>query len=176
MDSLSWEVAEHEVMRLLNPELELSGGSLTRGWSLVSLRAATLTVAAYLSFVVLGSAAMRRLPALEGPRLTALMVMYNATQVALCFYMAAETIRQYWLLGYRPICNNELVLLLGKPFEPTGMSEVLWVFHVSKVRQSAAQRSQRLVQSFSRSIVQAAAAAAWGQVLDFLDTFFIVIR
>jgi hypothetical protein len=148
MDNLSWEAVEQEVMRLLNPELELSGGSLTRGWALVSLRSAALTVAAYLSFVVLGSAAMRRLPALEGPRLTALMVMYNATQVALCFYMAAETIRQYWLLGYRPICNNELVLLPGKPFEPTGMSEVLWVFYVSKVRQTAAQRPQRLVHSF----------------------------
>ena len=135
VDSLSWEAAELEVMRFMNPELELSGGSLTRGWPLVSLREASLTVAAYLAFVVLGSIVMRRLPAPDGPILTALMATYNITQVILCFYMAAEAIRQYWALGYRPTCNNELVLVPGQPFEPTGMSEVLWVFYVSKVRQ-----------------------------------------
>ena len=147
VDSLSWEAAELEVMRFMNPELELSGGSLTRGWPLVSLREASLTVAAYLAFVVLGSAAMRRLPAPAGPILTSLMATYNATQVVLCFYMAAEAIRQYWALGYRPTCNNELVLVPGQPFEPTGMSEVLWVFYVSKVRQ--VPRAGRCVQRCS---------------------------
>lgn len=177
MDSLSWEAAEQEVLRFMNPELELSGGSLTRGWALVSLREASLTVVAYLSFVAFGSASMRRRAALDGPVLTALMATYNATQVVLCLYMVLETIHQYWALGYRPTCNNALVLLPGEPFETTGMSDVLWVFYVSKVRQltPAGQHGH----SCAGCSLPFAVLMLWlrvGQVLDFLDTVFIVVR
>ena len=54
------------------------------------------------------------------------MILYNAVQVVLCAYMAGETVRQFFLLGYTPVCNNPVVLVPGKPFVPTGMSSVLW--------------------------------------------------
>jgi hypothetical protein len=72
--------------------------------------------------------------------------------------MVVETIRQYWLLGYRPICNNELVLLPGEPFEPTGMSEVMWVFYASKVRGAAALRDRRCWESHCTRSDRASAA------------------
>ena len=126
--------AEAQILTFLNPELAATGsGSLTAGWLLVSLDAAVAVVAAYLVFVVVGSMVMRVLPPAGGPMLTALMMAYNCSQVGLCFYMCVETVRQYFLLGYRPVCNNELVLLPGRRFEPTGMSNVLWVFYLSKV-------------------------------------------
>jgi hypothetical protein len=69
---LGWEAAERDLLHFMNPELEL-GGSLTRGWALVSLREASLVALAYLAFVALGSAAMLRLPSADGPLLTAAM-------------------------------------------------------------------------------------------------------
>ena len=82
---------------------------------------------------VVGSALMSGRDALDGPLLRLAMIAYNVVQVGLCGYMTAETAWQYVLLEYRPICNNELVLLPGQPFLPTGMSNVLWVFYLSKV-------------------------------------------
>lgn len=122
--------AERALSGFFNPELERS---FTAGWPLVSLAEALAVAALYLGCTLAGSALMSGRDALDGPLLRLAMIAYNVVQVGLCGYMTAETAWQYVLLEYRPICNNELVLLPGQPFLPTGMSNVLWVFYLSKV-------------------------------------------
>ena len=55
--------------------------------------------------------------------------------------LTAPLPRQYILLEYVPVCNNARVLVPGQPFEPTGMSEVLWVFYMSKARRDTAAKA-----------------------------------
>jgi hypothetical protein len=126
---------EDAVVAFFNPELvESSGGSQTAGaWPLVSLPQAASVALVYLGLVAVGSRVMACRPAMCGAGIKRMMVVYNAVQVVLCLYMAGETVRQYWILGYRPLCNNPLVQVAGQPFDPTGMSDVLWVFYLSKV-------------------------------------------
>jgi hypothetical protein len=69
----------------------------------------------------------------EGPLLQIAMVTYNVVQVVLCMYMAAEASRQFYLLDYTLLCNNPRVVAETESFEPTGMSQILWVFYLSKV-------------------------------------------
>ena len=121
---------EPQLLEYFNPELEKS---FTLGWPLVSLDDAATVVLVYIAATFFGSRFMRGRQPSSGPALRYSMIMYNAFQVVLCAYMAGETARQFWLLNYRPICNNALVLLPGKPFETTGMSDIMWIFYLSKV-------------------------------------------
>jgi elongation of very long chain fatty acids protein 4 len=60
------------------------------------------------------------------PILFPLMVVYNATQVALCGWMVYSAIAEYIAKDYVPVCNK---------FDQrsAGMSRVLYVFYVSKI-------------------------------------------
>eukprot|EP00052_Salpingoeca_macrocollata_P031319 m.322456 g.322456 ORF g.322456 m.322456 type:complete len:308 (-) comp26995_c0_seq1:30-953(-) len=112
----------------------------SRAWPMTRLDHAGAVVVAYLVFVVVGTLVMKMLfgpqPAESSKRgllmkfvtepLTLVQAVYNPLQVALCYYMISEAVREYQKQDYQLICN---------PFHPekSGMARVVWVFYMSKI-------------------------------------------
>ena len=129
------QAAEQSILSFFNPQLTLDGGSLTAGvWPMVSLTEVSAVASAYLLLVFVGRLVMADKPEVSGPWIKRMMIAYNAVQVVLCLYMAVEAVRQFILLDYRPLCNTPATQKAGESYTPTGMSNVLWVFYMSKVR------------------------------------------
>ena len=83
-------------------------------------------VAAYLTFVGVGTFVMKRLPG-DGFRFYGLSFVYNIVQVMLCSYMCIESLVIALRQGYTLTpCNTFDVV--GAP-----VAKVLWLFYVSKL-------------------------------------------
>ena len=83
-------------------------------------------VAAYLTFVGVGTFVMKRLPG-DGFRFYGLSFVYNIVQVMLCSYMCIESLVIALRQGYTLTpCNTFGVV--GAP-----VAKVLWLFYMSKV-------------------------------------------
>ena len=83
-------------------------------------------VAAYLTFVGVGTFVMKRLPG-DGFRFYGLSFVYNIVQVMLCSYMCIESLVIALRQGYTLTpCNTFDVV--GAP-----VAKVLWLFYMSKV-------------------------------------------
>lgn len=109
-----------------DPENKFYG--FTKGWPLTDFSSAATIAAAYVAFVLVGSAVMKGLnvPAADP---YPIKFIYNVSQIMLCAYMTIEAV----LLAYR---NGYTI----SPFacntynqKDPAIANLLWIFYVSKV-------------------------------------------
>eukprot|EP01104_Vermistella_antarctica_P000741 TRINITY_DN1085_c0_g2_i1.p1 TRINITY_DN1085_c0_g2~~TRINITY_DN1085_c0_g2_i1.p1 ORF type:complete len:290 (-),score=72.58 TRINITY_DN1085_c0_g2_i1:249-1118(-) len=95
-------------------------------WPLMSSPIPTLVLCAlYLLTIFLGNKFMESRKPFE---IRWLVVLHNASLVALSFYMFAEIGRQMYIHHYRPFCNA-----VDYSDEGLGMARVLYIYYLSKV-------------------------------------------
>mmetsp|Transcript_49546 Transcript_49546/g.73824 ORF Transcript_49546/g.73824 Transcript_49546/m.73824 type:complete len:277 (-) Transcript_49546:281-1111(-) len=112
------------ILTWADPENKYRG--YTEGWPLTDFPTAFTIAAAYVAFVVLGSAIMKMdsVPAIDP---YPLKFIYNVSQIMLCAYMTIEA----FFLAYR---NGYGVLpCVGYEQNNPPVANLLWLFYVSKV-------------------------------------------
>mmetsp|Transcript_20542 Transcript_20542/g.29697 ORF Transcript_20542/g.29697 Transcript_20542/m.29697 type:complete len:275 (+) Transcript_20542:79-903(+) len=111
------------ILQWSDPENKYRG--YTEGWPLTSFSTAFSIAAAYLAFVIIGSAVMKAgVPAIDP---YPIKFIYNVSQIMLCAYMTLEA----FFIAYR----NDYTLMPCEPFSTTNppMANLLWLFYISKV-------------------------------------------
>lgn len=141
-----------QAMQWANPDYDIAQRP-TRDWAMTRFSQAAGAAAAYLLFVVVGTALMQLIFGKKEPEekaqrsvlqkfkdepIVLLQALYNPAQVLLCAYMMYKAVDEYIKGGYSFICNA---------YNPSasGMAYAVWIFYLSKI-------------------------------FDFFDTIFIVLR
>ncbi|EDQ84522.1 uncharacterized protein MONBRDRAFT_34679 [Monosiga brevicollis MX1] len=131
MDTATIRQSELQLFQFFNPDVT-SLNLEPRNWPMMRLEEALVLVLVYLAFVLVGSTIMKLIfgskPSPSGGRdlLKPFMLLYNASQVALCAFMIYRAVTVYMEQGYKPFCN-------AFSLRNSEMASVTWLFYMSKI-------------------------------------------